>query len=61
MAEANSFPIMPYGTAIQDAIVSGDLVKMKEMVARTEEWLAVQAQLREKLARLKAEIAALEG
>jgi hypothetical protein len=60
MTEANNHPIMPYGVPIQDAIASGDLAKMKEMVTRTEEWLASQEKLRSLLDQLKAEIAVLD-
>ena len=40
MSEAPLRSIKPYGVAISDAIVSGDLAKMKEVAAAAEQHLA---------------------
>lgn len=60
MSERNSMAVPPYGTAIQQAIASGDLVKMREIAAHTEKWLEGQKGLETALHALRDEIARLE-
>lgn len=53
-------PIPPYGVAIQQAIVSGDLSKMKETAQQAEEHLKNVGDVSAALQVLKVEIAKLE-
>lgn len=52
--------IPPYGVAIQDAIASGDLQKMKEVARATEEYLREHGNVPAALEALKIEIAKSE-
>jgi hypothetical protein len=49
-------PIPPYGVAIHQAIASGDLTRMKSLLAETEEHLRQVGDVRVALAQLKLEI-----
>jgi len=53
--------IMPYDMAIQQAIVSGDLAKMKSAARDAEQYLATHGDVPGALAALKLEIAKLES
>jgi hypothetical protein len=53
-------PEPPYGTAIQQAVASGDLAEMKRVAREAEEFLAVHGDLRAALEVLKIEIHKLE-
>ena len=53
-------PLPPYGTAIHQAIASGDLQKMKAMVVEAEKYLKEHGDVAAALAIMKAEIAKLE-
>ena len=55
----NSIP--PYGVAIQDAIVSGDLGKMKSVQKDVEKWLQEHGDVSQAIEILKLEIAKLES
>ncbi|NEO99663.1 MAG: DUF1843 domain-containing protein [Symploca sp. SIO2E9] len=52
--------VLPYGVAIHESIVSGDLERMKAMVQQTEEWLKEAGDVSAALELLKLEIAKLE-
>lgn len=52
--------IMPYGVAIQEAVASGDLNKMKEVCNLAEEHLKNAGDVSAALQVLKVEIAKLE-
>ncbi len=54
-------PIPPYGTAIHQAVASGNLAKMKETAASAEKYLAEHGDVRSALEVLKAEIAKVEA
>lgn len=60
MAEQIPMTVKPYGVAIQQAIATGDLGRMREAKAQAEQWLADQDGLRTALQALQAEIARLE-
>ncbi|HEX4303472.1 MAG TPA: DUF1843 domain-containing protein [Rhizomicrobium sp.] len=53
--------VEPYGTAIQQAVVSGNLKSMKAVAKAAEQHLAQYGDVRTALALLKMEIAKLEG
>jgi hypothetical protein len=53
-------PIPPYGTAIHQALATGDLAKMKETAKSAEGFLTEHGDIRSALEVLKAEIAKLE-
>lgn len=53
-------PMPPYGEAIRQAVVSGDLAKMKAAASSAEEFLARHGDIRAALEELKVEIARLE-
>ena len=61
MSEAPLRSIKPYGVAISDAIVSGDLAKMKEVAAAAEQHLAEHGDVAGVLNLLKVEIAKAEA
>lgn len=54
---ARAAPIVPYGTAIHEAIKSGDRAQMETVAAAAEAHLQRAADIREALALLKSEIA----
>jgi hypothetical protein len=60
-AAIQSHPVPPYGTAIQQAIVKGDLGEMKQMVKQSEQFLAENGDIRSALEVLKIEIHKLES
>ena len=60
MAEQIPMTVKPYGVAIQQAIATGDLARMREIEAQTEQWLAEQDGLKAALQALQGEIAKLE-
>jgi len=53
--------IRPYGVAIQQAVASGDLHKMKSTLHTAEEYLATHGDVSSALEVLKIEIAKLEA
>ncbi|BBL71049.1 DUF1843 domain-containing protein [Methylogaea oryzae] len=53
-------PIPPYGVAIQEAIASGDLSRMKDICRQAEEHLNKAEDVSAALQVLKVEIAKLE-
>ncbi|MGZ8182983.1 MAG: DUF1843 domain-containing protein [Methylobacter sp.] len=53
-------PIPPYGVAIQEAVASGNLNKMKEVCHQAEEHLKNAGNISAALQMLKIEIAKLE-
>ncbi|HEX4303471.1 MAG TPA: DUF1843 domain-containing protein [Rhizomicrobium sp.] len=53
--------IKPYGVAIQQAVVSGNLKNMKAVAKAAEQHLAQYGDVGTSLALLKMEIAKLEG
>lgn len=52
-------PLPPYGTAIQQAVASGDLRQMKSVAKQAEQYLAAHGNVAEALAVLQVEIAKL--
>ena len=54
-------PVPPYGAAIQQAIATGDLAKMKEVAAQAQRYLAKHGDVAAALEALKIEIAKIEG
>lgn len=54
-------PIPPYGVAIQDAIASGDVDKMKSVADDAQNYLKEFGEIGDGLSRLKAEIDRLGG
>ena len=52
--------VPPYGTAIQEAIATGDVAKMKQVATVAEHHLAQVGDVRSALEHLKIEIAKLE-
>lgn len=52
-----SAPVVPYGTAIHEAIKSGDLAQMERVAAVAEAHLSRAADIKEALEQLKSEIA----
>ncbi|MFP5512080.1 MAG: DUF1843 domain-containing protein [Alphaproteobacteria bacterium] len=61
MSEAPLRSIKPYGVAISDAIVSGDLAKMKEVATAAEQHLSEHGDVASILHLLKVEIAKAEA
>jgi len=55
-----SQPLPPYGTAIHQAIATGELSKMKQAAKEAEKYLSETGNLSAALAILKAEIAKAE-
>jgi hypothetical protein len=53
-------PVTPYGTAIHQAVASGDLAQMKAVEKQAEEYLKEWGDLRTALELLKVEIAKRE-
>lgn len=53
-------PVPPYGTAIHEAVASGDLGKMKETARQAEAFLQEHGNVSAALEALKIEIAKLE-
>jgi hypothetical protein len=53
-------PLPPYGPAIQDAVASGDLAKMKAVARQAERFVAEFGDIPASLEALKLEIAKLE-
>ena len=58
---AISGPVPPYGEAIQQAVASGDLAKMKEVAQQAEQFLSQWGNIPAALESLKSEIAKLES
>ena len=54
-------PVPPYGVAIQQAIASGDLNQMKQVVKQAEAYLQEHGDIRSALEVLKVEIAKHES
>jgi hypothetical protein len=54
-------PVTLYGVAIQQAMASGDLAKMKQVVAQAKDRLAEHSEIQGALSALQAEIAKVEG
>lgn len=52
--------VPPYGTAIQEAVASGDLERMKQVAAQAEEHIRQYGNVPAALEALKLEIAKLE-
>ena len=59
MAIHDSHPVPPYGVAIQNAVASGDLAKMKQAAAEAEAYLHQHGDVSAALEALKIEIAKL--
>jgi hypothetical protein len=55
-----STPVPPYGVAIQQAVASGDLAKMKAVAKEAEEHLKEAGNVSAALEALKIEISKLE-
>lgn len=53
-------PLPPYGVAIQEAIASRDLQRMRQVANEAEKYVARSTELRPALELLKKEIAKLE-
>jgi hypothetical protein len=53
-------PVPPYGVAIQEAILKGNLPEMKKLAHDVEEYLAKAGDVRSLLEQLKLEIAKAE-
>lgn len=53
-------PVPPYGVAIQEAVASGDLARMKQVAQQAEEFLARWGNIPAALEALKLEIAKAE-
>lgn len=53
-------PVPPYGVAIQTAVASGDLEKMKQAAAEADHYLREHGDVSAALEALKIEIAKLE-
>jgi hypothetical protein len=53
-------PVPPYGTAIQEAVASGDLTEMKQLARQAERFLMQYGDVRAALEVLKIEIRKLE-
>lgn len=53
--------VPPYGTAIQEAIASGDLAQMKRLAREAEQFLTDHGDVRAALEVLKIEISKLES
>jgi Domain of unknown function (DUF1843) len=56
----NGGPQPPYGEAIQQAVASGDLVRMRRIAKEAEEFVAKWGNIPAALEALKIEIAKLE-
>lgn len=52
---------MPYGPSIQQAVASGEVVRMQQVAASTAEWLAEHGDLSASVEMLRIEIAKLEA
>jgi hypothetical protein len=61
MTEVPSQSIRPYGVAIQQAIATGDVVRMRQAEKAAEIYLTEHGNVAAALAALKTEIAKLEG
>ena len=59
MAEMQNVP--PYGVAIQQAIASGDVERMRTAASEAETWLKNAGDVSAALESLRAEIAKAEG
>lgn len=59
MATRNG-PVPPYGEAIQEAVASGDLARMKAVAREAEEFIKAWGNIPAALEALKLEIAKLE-
>jgi hypothetical protein len=57
---AEEYRVPPYGTAIHNAIASGDLMRMKDAVVDAEAHLHSHGDIRAALEVLRAEIAKIE-
>ena len=55
-----AIPVPPYGVAIQEAVASGDLAKMKAVARAAEEYLREWGNVPAALEGLKLEISRLE-
>jgi hypothetical protein len=55
-----SAPVPPYGVAIQQAFVSGDLSRMKKAAAEAEQYLKKHGDIAQALKELREEIGRLE-
>ena len=53
-------PVPPYGVAIQEAVASGDLARMKQVARQAEEFITKWGNLPAALEALKLEIAKAE-
>ena len=60
MAQPDKLSVVPYGPPIHQAIASGDLTRMKQLVTETEAHLRQTGDVRSALTSLKIEIAKLE-
>lgn len=58
---ASSPVVPPYGVAIQQAVATGDLRKMKAAASQAEKYLAAHGNVAESLAVLQLEIAKLSA
>ena len=56
-----SSPVPPYGTAIHDAIASGDINRMRKVAADAEAYIRQHGDLGQSLKALQQEIAQLAG
>lgn len=54
-------PVPPYGVAIQEAVASGDLARMKQVAQQAEEFVARWGNIPAALEALKLEIAKAEA
>ena len=59
--ELSQHAVPPYGCAIQQAIATGDLVKMKAVAAQAQQFLTEHGDVAAALEVLKIEIARLEA
>jgi hypothetical protein len=55
-----SGPVPPYGVAIQEAVASGDVARMKQVAQQAEEFVAQWGNIPAALEALKLEIAKAE-
>jgi hypothetical protein len=61
MAEAPFQSVRPYGVAIQQAIATGDVARMRQAEKQAETYVTEHGNVPAALAALKAEIARLEA
>lgn len=54
-------PVPPYGVAIQEAIASGDVERMRQVAQEAEAWLKQAEEIRPALEALRAELAQSKG